>query len=94
MHKAYFENLHMDPLFLDLNFYIYTLLEFFWQFFGYEISIFLYTTGWYLEQSPTHTSLERFHLRMNVKNFLMFTVAENTGNVNIVLSILSLCSVY
>ena len=49
------------------------------SFFGYE-------TGWYSEQPPeppSHTSWERFHRRMNFKLFLMFTVAENTGSVNI-----------
>ena len=46
---------------------------------------FEYTTGRYSEQppeQPTHTSRMFLHGKMDVKIFLMFIVAENTGNVN------------
>ena len=61
--------------------------------FGYEISVFKYTTGRYSEQppeQPAHTSRMFLHGKMDVKIFLMFIVAENTGSVNIILySVLS-----
>ena len=54
--------------------------------FDYEISVFKYTTGRYQEQppkQPAHTSRQQLHGKMDVKIFLMFIVAENTGSVNI-----------
>ena len=54
--------------------------------FGYEISVFKYTTGRYSEQppeQPAHTSRMSLHGKMDVKIFLLFIVAENTGSVNI-----------
>ena len=55
--------------------------------FGYEISVFKYTTGRYSEQTeqPAHTSRQQLHGKMDVNIFLMFIVAENTGSVNIIL---------
>ena len=56
--------------------------------FGYEISVFKYTTGRYSEQppeQPAHTSRMFLHGKMDVKIFLMFIVAENTWSVNIFL---------
>ena len=47
--------------------------------FGYEISVFKYTTGRYSEQPPEQPLVGK----MDVKIFLMFIVAENTGSVNI-----------
>ena len=55
--------------------------------FGYEISVFKYTTGRNSEQppeQPPHTSRLSLVGKMDVKFFLMFIVAENTGSVNIV----------
>ena len=55
--------------------------------FAYEISVFKYTTGRYSEQppeQPTHTSRLSLVGKIDVKIFLMFIVAENTGSVNIV----------
>ena len=52
----------------------------------YQICLVLamkYTIGWYSEQLPAQTSQAWFPRRMNVKNSLMFIVAENTGSVNI-----------
>ena len=54
--------------------------------FGYEISVFKYTTGRYSEQppeQPAHTSRQQLHAKMDVKFFLMFIVAENTWSGNI-----------
>ena len=54
--------------------------------FGYEISVFKYTTGRYSEQPPehpAHTSRMFLHGKLDVKIFLTFIVAENTGSVNI-----------
>ena len=54
--------------------------------FGYEISVFKYTIGRYSEQppeQPAHTSRLSRVRKMDVKIFLMFIVAENTGSVNI-----------
>ena len=64
--------------------YIYTLSKL--SRFGYEISVFKYTTGRYSEQPPeqlAHTSRLSLVGKMEVKIFLMFIVAENTGSVNI-----------
>ena len=69
---------------VEFNPYIYTLSKL--SRFGYEISIFKYTTGRYSEQppeQPAHTSRMFLHGKMDVKIFLMFIVAENTGSVNI-----------
>ena len=68
---------------VEFNPYIYTLSKL--SRFGYEISVFKYTTG-YSEQppeQPAHTSRQQFHGKMDVKIVLMFIVAENTGSVNI-----------
>ena len=49
--------------------------------FGYEISVFKYTTGRYSEQppkQPAHTSRLSLVGKMDFKIFLMFIVAENT----------------
>ena len=54
---------------------------------------FLNTTGRYSEQPPerpAHTSREHLHGNMDVKIFLMFIAAENTGSVNITNEILPL----
>ena len=48
--------------------------------------LFKYTTGRYSEQpleQPAHTSPMFLHGEMDVKIFLMFIVADNTGSVNI-----------
>ena len=69
---------------VEFNPYIYTLSKL--SRFGYEISVFKYTTGRYSEQppeEPAHTSQQQFHAKIDVKIFLMFIVAENTGSVNI-----------
>ena len=69
---------------VEFNLYIHTLSKL--SCFGYEISVFKYTTGRYSEQppeQPAHTSRMRLHGKMAVKIFLMFIVAENTGSVNI-----------
>ena len=69
---------------VELNHYIYTLSKL--SRFGYEISVFKYTTGRYSEQppeQPAHTSRQHLHWKMHVKIFLMFIVAENIGSVNI-----------
>ena len=69
---------------VEFNPYIYTLSKLLR--FGYEISIFKYTTGRYAEQpteQPAHTSRMFLHGKMDVNIFLMFIVAENTGSVNI-----------
>ena len=69
---------------VEFNPYIYTLSKL--SRFGYEISVFKYTTGRHSEQPPeqlAHTSRQPFHGKMDVKIFLMFIVAENTGSVNI-----------
>ena len=69
---------------VEFNPYIYTLSKL--SRFGYEISVFKNTTGWYSEQSPeqpAHTSRMFLHGKKNAKMFLMFIVAENTGSVNI-----------
>ena len=69
---------------VEFNPYIYTLSKL--SRFGYEISVFKYTTGWYSEkppEQPAHTSRMFLHEKMDVKIFLMFIVSENTGSVNI-----------
>ena len=69
---------------VEFNPCIYTLSKL--SRFGYEISVFKYTTGRYSEQppeQPAHTSRLSLHGKMNVKFFLMFVVAENTRKVNI-----------
>ena len=69
---------------VEFNPYIYTLSKLFR--FGYEISVFKYTTGRYLEQppeQPAHMSRLSLHGKVDVKIFLMFIVAENTSSVNI-----------
>ena len=71
---------------VEFNPYIYTLSKLYR--FGYEISVFKYTTGRYSEQlpeQPAHTCMSHLSLvgKMDVKIFLMFIVAENTGSVNI-----------
>ena len=69
---------------VEFNPYIYTLSKL--PRFGYEISVFKYTTGLYSEQppeQPAHASRMFLRGKMDVKIFLMFIVAENTGNVNI-----------
>ena len=99
-----FLNLHVDPLpfippcgssffhtsmrnkQVEFNPYIYTLSKL--SRFGYEISVFEYTTGRYSKQPPEqpgHTVTSRLSLygKMDVKIFLMFIVAENTRSVNI-----------
>ena len=71
---------------VELNPYIYTSSQL--SRFGYEISVFKYTTGRYSEQppeQPAHTSRMFLHEKMDVKIFLMFIVAENAGSVNITL---------
>ena len=65
---------------VEFNPYIYTLSKL--SRFGYEISVFKYTTGRYSEQ-PAHTSRQRFHGKMDVIIFLMFIVAEHNRSVNI-----------
>ena len=72
---------------VEFNPYIYTLSKL--SRFSYEISFFEYTTGWYSEQPPeqlAHTSRMFLHGKMDVKIFLMFIVAENTGSVNILIT--------
>ena len=69
---------------VEFNPYIYTLSDLSW--FGYEISVFKYTTGPYSEQLPeqlAHMSHLSLVGKMDVKIFLMFVVAENTRSVNI-----------
>ena len=69
---------------VEFNPYIYTLSKL--SRFGYEISVFKYTTGRYSErppEQPAHTSRLSLHGKMDVKIFLMFIVAENTRSVNI-----------
>ena len=73
---------------VEFNPYIFILSKL--SRFGYEISVFKYTTGRYSEQlpkQPAYTSRQQLHGKMDVKNFLMFIVAENTGSVNIMLCI-------
>ena len=68
---------------VEFNPYIYTLSKL--SRFGYEISVFKYTAGRYSEQppeQPAHTSRLSLVGKMDVKIFLMFIVAENTGSVN------------
>ena len=68
----------------EFNSYIYTLSKLYR--FGYEISVFKYTTGRHSEQppeQPAHTSCLSLHGKMDVKIFLMFIVVENTRSVNI-----------
>ena len=58
--------------------------------FGYETSVFKYTTGRHSEQppeQPAHKSRMFLHGKMDVKIFLMFIVAENTESVNSVLKV-------
>ena len=69
---------------VEFNPYFYTLSVV--SRFGYEISVFKYTTGRYSEQpseQPAHTSRMSLYGKMDVKIFLMFIVAEDTGSVNI-----------
>ena len=69
---------------VKFNPYIYSLSKL--SRFGYEISVFKYTTGWYSEQPPeqlAHMSHMFLHGKMDVKIFLMFIVAENTWSVDI-----------
>ena len=69
---------------VEFNPYIYTLSKL--SRFGYEISVFKYTTGRYSEQlpeQPAHMSRLSLVGKMDVKIFLMFIIAENTGSVNI-----------
>ena len=64
--------------------YIYTLSKL--DRFGYEISVFLIHNTRSLFYGRHYSSLRRivsFHGKLNVKIFLMFIVAENTGSVNI-----------
>ena len=70
---------------VEFNPYIYTLSKL--SPFSYEISVFKYTTGRYSEQppeQPAYTSRLPLHGKMDIKIFLMFIVAENTGRVNII----------
>ena len=69
---------------VEFNPNIYTLSKL--SRFGYEISVFKYTKGRYSEQ-PAHMSLMFLHGKMDVKIFLMFIVAENTGIVNIAICV-------
>ena len=96
--RSAFRNLHVDPLSLhtfmrnkqvEFNPYIYTLTTLSKLYrFGYEISVFLIQNTRSLfygcHYSPLHRlmSLQR---KLNVKIFLMFIVAENTGSVNILI---------
>ena len=69
---------------VEFNPYIYTFSKL--SRFGYEISVFRYTTRRYSEQlpeQPAHKSRQQLHGKMDVKSFLMFIVAENIGSVNI-----------
>ena len=72
---------------VEFNPYIYTLSKL--SRFGYEISVFKYTTGRYSEQpgryseQPAHTSRLSLHGKMDVKICLMFIVTENTRSINI-----------
>ena len=69
---------------VEFNPYIYTLSKL--SRFGYEISVFKYTTERYTEQppeQPAHKSRLSLYGKMDVKIFLMFIVAENTRSVNI-----------
>ena len=88
--RSAFRNLHVNPVFhtsmrnkqVEFNPNIYTLSKL--SRFCYEISIFKYTTGRYSEQppeQPAHTSRKQLHGKMDVKTFLMFITAENTGSV-------------
>ena len=64
--------------------YIYSLSKL--SRFGYEISVFKYTTGRYSEQpleQPAQRSRLSLHGKMDVKIFLMSIAAEITGSVNI-----------
>ena len=76
---------------VEFNPYTYTLSKL--SRFGYKISVFKYTTGRYSEQppeQPANTSWQQLHGKMDVKIFLMFIVAENTGSVNIIISVVGL----
>ena len=54
----------------------------------YEISIFLiHNRAVFGTAAGTATVTERFHGRMDFKIFLMFIVAENTGSVNITVTV-------
>ena len=62
--------LHERKKKVELNPYIHALSNL--SHFGFEISIFKYSTGRYSEQppeQPARTSRERFHGRMDVKIF-------------------------
>ena len=94
--RSAFRNLHVDPLSLhtsmrnkqvEFNPYIYTLTTLSKLYgFGYEISVFLIQNTRSLFYGRHYSSLHRLmslHRKLNVKIFLMFIVAENTGSVNI-----------
>ena len=94
--RSAFRNLHVDPLSLhtsmrnkqvEFNLYIYTLTALSKLYrFGYEISVFLIQNTRSLLYGRHYSSLHRLmslHRKLNVKFFLMFIVAENTGSVNI-----------
>ena len=69
---------------VEFNPYIYSLSNL--SHVGNEISIFKYTTGRYSEQppeQPAYTSRLSLVGKIDVKFFLIFIVAENTGSVNI-----------
>ena len=77
---------------VQFNPYIYTLSKL--SRFGYEISVFKYTTGRYSEQppeQPPNTSRLSHYGKMDVNFFLMFIVAENTRSVNINIYRLRIC---
>ena len=94
--RSAFRNLHVDPLSLhtsmrnkqvEFNPYIYTLTTLSKLYrFGYEISVFLIQNTRSLFYGRHYSSWHRLmslHRKLNVKIFLMFIVAENTGSVNI-----------
>ena len=94
--QSAFRNLHVDPLWLhtsmrnkqvEFNPYIYTLTTLSKLYrFGYEISVFQIQNTRSLFYGHHYSSLHRLvslHGKLNVKIFLMFIVAENTGSVNI-----------
>ena len=72
---------------VEFNPYIYTLSKLYR--FGYELSVFLIQNSEIIRSlfyGRHYSSLHRLmslHGKMNVKFFLMYIVAENTGSVNI-----------
>ena len=66
---------------VEFNAYNYTLSKL--SRFGYEIFLFLIHNRAVFRTAGSYVT-ERFHGRIDVKIFLMFIVAENTGSVNIV----------